>query len=776
MNSSSEDQNLLGRLEQEFEQLTGLELDLGPEFLADAIGLCKYLVDEDLLPLEVRERRFLAHVNWKFRVNKDGLKQLYGRAAKLGYTFNYHQKTEIQRAFDGRQPELLRSVLDRCVADPGARATVAKEFSPEPPRKTLDVLTSECTAPSKLRRPKGDRNIRREILEAQFASFLFVSLPETRMHAYFDSDYDESDYRDSFWDELHARHPNLFRRDNALEVLRIDSSLSSPYESYQSFRDHVCSWVAGSYDRTNNYGFLAIVIEPFEMGARARSWELAADITLFAEKHREHKLDKTYFRSSQIAASTHEYIAELDVSSARFDLVNESWTYRDCFVCGADSDTAAAPERLLLLFQKNERDETAVPCPACRSHDVQGNSYPTLGVRSWECRNRLCPERSKYNRGKRYSFKALVMQQAIDDEHNEIPVASVRRWARDVQPSTSLEDVFDMLVRHYSLSGDTICVYNLPAEDQRLGRHVRCLPFDPQVPAKFFEQASWFRRYLFDRTPDESIVASRLGDDQFSVYCGDSFEVLFQELEPSSIDAAVTSPPYYNAREYAQWTNIYAYLYDMYNVARGVFRVLKPGACFLFNIFDYFDNERSVVFSAMGQRRMILSAYMVDSFRRIGFELLGNVVWDKGEIEGKRGFNAGNFSPYYQSPFNCWEHVLVFRKQGSNGHSVDYARSLPAILAAKPVIKMVRGQNTHGHTAPFPDALPRLVLQFIREGQCVLDPFGGSLTTGRVAEAHGFGSVQIERSREYCELGFAMRDAENMQPSKPTQAELPFST
>ena len=50
-----------------------------------------------------------------------------------------------------------------------------------------------------------------------------------------------------------------------------------------------------------------------------------------------------------------------------------------------------------------------------------------------------------------------------------------------------------------------------------------------------------------------------------------------------------------------------------------------------------------------------------------GFQVRGNIVWDKGDIEGKRGFNAGNFSPFYQAPFNCWEHVLVFRKPGTNG-------------------------------------------------------------------------------------------------------------
>lgn len=139
----------------------------------------------------------------------------------------------------------------------------------------------------------------------------------------------------------------------------------------------------------------------------------------------------------------------------------------------------------------------------------------------------------------------------------------------------------------------------------------------------------------------------------------------------------------------------------------------------------------------------------MDVFRRVGFELAGCVVWDKGEIEGKRGFNAGNFSPYYQAPFNCWEHVLAFRKPGK----ARKAAPLSEVVRQKPVIKMVRGENKHGHSAPFPDRIPELLAALVPAGGVVLDPFAGSLTTGRVAIRHGLSAICVERSREYCELG-----------------------
>jgi DNA modification methylase len=81
------------------------------------------------------------------------------------------------------------------------------------------------------------------------------------------------------------------------------------------------------------------------------------------------------------------------------------------------------------------------------------------------------------------------------------------------------------------------------------------------------------------------------------------------------------------------------------------------------------------------------------------------------------------------------------------------------------VFKIVNGENRHGHTAPFPDALPLMLVKLLAKGQVVLDPYGGSLTTGRAAEQHGVSSVCVERDRGYCELGLAMRSAIKAQGS-----------
>ena len=61
-----------------------------------------------------------------------------------------------------------------------------------------------------------------------------------------------------------------------------------------------------------------------------------------------------------------------------------------------------------------------------------------------------------------------------------------------------------------------------------------------------------------------------------------------------------------------------------------------------------------------------------------------------------------------------------------------------------------------GHAATFPERLAeRCILAASRPGDVVLDPFGGSGTTGLVAHRHGRRSVLIELSPEYVEIAKA---------------------
>jgi len=97
----------------EFVEITGLRPAFDEEYQRELERLVKYLEAHGLRPLGERRREFLAHVNWKFRLNAEVLSKFYGDAAREGFTFHYHQKFQIHRAFDLRDRNLLLSVLDK---------------------------------------------------------------------------------------------------------------------------------------------------------------------------------------------------------------------------------------------------------------------------------------------------------------------------------------------------------------------------------------------------------------------------------------------------------------------------------------------------------------------------------------------------------------------------------------------------------------------------------------------------------------------------------------
>lgn len=707
-----------------------------------------------------RQQALFALVNAKSRLNQGAIKRFLVHAARKRTYFNHPERVVLARHFDYRDINALEAWLSKRGLPDDVLRNLLEHFQPIQPHETLAFIHAELAG----------SDHRDDILRALFSGYVYASIDEQTLHEHNNEEAREH-YFPRFFDHIAHFYPESVERDHALTLIRIDKPLIDQFSSYEQFREALAEQIRRAHRRLTNHCYFAVLLD-FDADQHGRQWELFSDVTLFAEKFSEVELKKGYFRPDEVARETLSYITALRADDAHFELANEGFYYKDCFVLQPSIPQAGdyhGSYQLLLLFQKNERDETLIPCPACRSKNVRGNSYPSLGVRSWECMNTFCPGKSKFNRGKRYSLSSLINQEATELESNQIPVESVLRWKLDVTHIDDVSDVIDLLLRHYTLHGDSATLINMPFVGP--GRHGRQLQYEafptaaPESSAmSVFYRSAYFKRFQVLREPQSGRSASDwpnlAADPQLVLHQGDAYEIL-ASYPADSFDGAVTSPPYYNARDYAQWPNIYAYLYDMFNIAYQTHRTLKPGAPFLFNVFDYFDNENNVVFSLMGKKRMILGAYFIHLFRTLGFQLQGNVVWYKGEIEGKRNANQGNMSPYYQMPLNCYEHILVFSK----GLPSFDPRVLPSVLHLRPVHKMYRGENRHGHTAPYPDAIPHLLLRLVPPGSVVLDPFSGSMTTGRVAYDHGYGSVNIELHKEYCDLALWLWRRNRTQPA-----------
>lgn len=736
------------KLLADFKEILEIEWSIPLEYREEVEKLITSIGVDTLVPYNIRKKGIYEAICKKHDLNRDAITRFIDLSASYKIYFNYHQKELIKSFYNSWNREGFLKFVHTVTSTIKQFEKLSNCFDP--------VSYSYVTAFFK--NGIANHNKPNEIIESIWASYICRSFPIDKIHNFFNqSSQLNDDYISDYNTFLRSNYPDRYERDLGLSILKIDQNLFNLFADRIEFFDYLFSFINDRYHKISNHCYFSILIEPIKDQDTNIEWEVFSNIVLYCEKFIEEKLVTGYFHPEKIAEETKIHIQDLDETKAAFEVANGGFTYKDCLIVAQGGskhvETQDNNYNLLLLFEKSNRDERPIPCPACRSLNVRGNSYPTLGVKSWECNNILCFEKSKFNRGKRYALASLIKQEAIDNDNNAISGKTIKEFRLDVTNRKTEDEILEFLITHYSLYNDTVEIVNMQTPNSKLfNRSILLNDFTASdntgLYDAFFDGAFFKRFNLYNESTTISKIENISQFENHQIYHGDSFWVL-KQLEANSIDGAVTSPPYYNARSYSQWPNIYCYLYDMMNNAREVFRTLKPGAAYLYNIFDYFDNERNVVFSAMGKKRMILGSYIIYLFRSIGFELIDNIVWYKGHIQGNRSHNQGNLSPYYQAPLNCYEHIFYFRKPGNEVSSISY----PKILKAHPVVKMINGKNILGHTAPFPPQIPQLLTSQLPIGSTILDPYAGSFTTARQCQRDGQKSISIELNEEYCKLG-----------------------
>jgi site-specific DNA-methyltransferase (adenine-specific) len=246
---------------------------------------------------------------------------------------------------------------------------------------------------------------------------------------------------------------------------------------------------------------------------------------------------------------------------------------------------------------------------------------------------------------------------------------------------------------------------------------------------------------------------------------GDARDLSF--LTDESVHLVVTSPPYFNLKQYARGNpsqlgdidDYEHFLDELDKVWRQCARVLVPGGriCCVVGAVN--------VARRNGGRHYVLplpSDIQVRS-RRLGLDNLTPIIWLKvGNIQ----LEASNSSRFLGKPNlpngivkNDFETIVMLRKPGgyrkptpkmeaeSRIGNDDYARWFT------PIWSDVSGASTRDHPAPFPAVLAyRLVRMFSFVGDTVLDPFLGSGTTCRAAMLAGRHSVGVEVEPSYVQL------------------------
>jgi DNA modification methylase len=240
-------------------------------------------------------------------------------------------------------------------------------------------------------------------------------------------------------------------------------------------------------------------------------------------------------------------------------------------------------------------------------------------------------------------------------------------------------------------------------------------------------------------------------------------------LEEESVELVVTSPPYFDIKDYGEDVGTAGQLgdteeYDRFlelldDVWRECYRTLVPGGRLCIVVGDVLRSR-----SEYGRHRVIpLHSSIQERATELGFDNLAPVIWYKiGNASLESGGNARFLGKPYEPGAvvkNDIEYVLLLRKPGGYRSPSVPERILSTIEADehqrmfRQLWDDIKGEQQGDHPAPYPAELAeRLVRMFSFVGDRVLDPFAGTGSTAIGASRAGRNSVCVELEPKYVDI------------------------
>ena len=252
----------------------------------------------------------------------------------------------------------------------------------------------------------------------------------------------------------------------------------------------------------------------------------------------------------------------------------------------------------------------------------------------------------------------------------------------------------------------------------------------------------------------------KFGADNHIIYCGDVIEC-FSEVPDNSIDLVFADPPYNIGKDFDGLLDKFdevEYIEWMSKWIKEIDRVITPtGTVYLMNSTQNFAD--------------------MDFICRDYFNILSRIVWsyDSSGVQAKKKFGS------------CWEPILhmvknekkytfnykdimIEAKTGAKRELIDYRKSPPQPYNKTKVpsnvwdftrVRFTMDEYENHPTQKPIKLLERIILASSNEGDVVLDPFGGSFTTGAASKNLNRKFIGFDVNIDYVKIGIRRMSIES---------------
>jgi site-specific DNA-methyltransferase (adenine-specific) len=244
---------------------------------------------------------------------------------------------------------------------------------------------------------------------------------------------------------------------------------------------------------------------------------------------------------------------------------------------------------------------------------------------------------------------------------------------------------------------------------------------------------------------DENVVERMIEKDNLNkIYCKSSEDM--SEIPDNSVHLMITSPPYNVKKEYDDDLTLDEYRSLLKTVFTETYKKLVTGGRACINIAN------------VGRKPYIpLHSYIIQDMLEIGFEMRGEIIWNKDASAAPSTAWGSWMSASNPVLRDVHEYIMVFSKKSFSRQKEDRINTIEKnefLEWTKSVWTFPTvSAKSIGHPAPFPEELPRRLIQLYSfESDIILDPFCGSGTTCLAAMKSGRNYIGYDIMPEYVEL------------------------